>query len=199
MKKKRELFSIFCHWSFSSESKRKLEKFLCEQCINVWREFFSHIFLLIIKKMPRSNWCTTWADIALNIKLSHLQIDLSYKRIYALHCTAPAATEQSLSKLWIYDAWISQTHTHSTFNTHSHDLFSFFLVHSFRILKHCKWGSENPTENKRDEISLCVCVCVTKTFECHHYYYFWPRFHFTIYILRFLYLHPILSALRHCK
>lgn len=70
------------------------------------------------------------------------------------------------------------------FRKHIHTLalsFLFPCIFFSRKLKHCKfskWGSENPTGNKRDEISLWSAA---KTFECHHYYYGWPRFFFTIY------------------
>lgn len=176
---KRELYSIFRHWSFSSESKRKLEKFLCEQCIDVcmWRIFFI-IFSTLMKKMPRSNWCTTWT--ALNIKLSHLQIDLSHKMFLCIalhpqrwnnHCQNYENMMHEFRKLM-----------------HTQALIFLFLVH-FLVEN---WNIVNEVLNiplKIDVtkfpcewVCMCVRVCVTKTFECHYYYYFWPRFHFTIYI-----------------
>lgn len=166
--KKRELYSIFRHWSFSSESKRKLEKFLCEQCIDVcmWRIFFI-IFSTLMKKMPRSNWCTTWTETVLNIKLSHLQIDLSYKMFLCIamhpqrwnnHCQNYENMMHEFRKLMYTQALI----------------FSF-LVHFFVE----NWNIVNEVLNIPLKIdvtkfpcermfSMCVRVCVTKTFECHY-------------------------------
>lgn len=89
-----------------------------------------------------------------------------------MQCIAPE-TEQSLSKLWIHDAWILKTftraHSYGLFN-HRHIAISSHQIEILSMrLRKCrwKWTWQN--------------FIGAKTFECHnHYYYysyyFWPRF-----------------------